>query len=168
MSIELAGKLEKVIMDEHWEMLENRANPVVRGVWEKRDILPVTWRDSFETPSGTHPLEIPLVGGGNIRLGRTDTERPWLDIDIYAPNSRGDMTKSGTIIVGLPSNADREFNIHFDNVEDPTQMECIKFLARFKPEKDIDWEKIQPESKEHEIAMALGKYKAGKPMDLNR
>lgn len=168
MSTELAGKLETVIMDEYWNMLEDKAAQTVKGVWEIRDTLPATWEDYFETPVETPPLEIPLVGGGYMRLGRTGSEDHSLDIDMLAPNSRGNLTGSGTIIRSLPSNADREFDIYFDNLRDPTQVECLKFLARLKPEKDIDWEKIKPESKEHEIAMALGKYKAVKPTNVNR
>ena len=94
MSNEFGGKLEKVIMNEYWEMLEDRANPVVKGVWEKRDTLPITWQDSFETPSGAAPLELPLVGGGYVRLGRTDTENPYLD---FFSNHRDLLTKIMTI-----------------------------------------------------------------------
>ena len=146
-------------MHEHWKLVEDKAYPPIKGVWEKRNTLPVTWQDGFENPSGIAPLELPLVGGGYIRLGLDGTEDPDIDLDIYAPNSRGEMTESGTIIGSTLAREEYGFWIFFDNSEEPRQAECMKFLARLKPEKDIDWEKIKPDTDEYKIAKALCKYK---------
>jgi hypothetical protein len=48
------------------------------------------------------------------------------------------------------------FWIYYDSEEHDERM---KFLARMKPEKDIDWEKIQLDTAEYEIAKALCEYK---------
>ena len=152
-------------MDEHWNLVENKPYPLFEGVWEKRFILPETHTADFGNEIGGH-LEIPFVGGGYLRLGRTQDAKPDVSVDIRFQTARGEMREEEFIVMsGTKLGKPYPFWIYYDQ---NSQDERMKFLARMNPEKDIDWEKIPPESKENEIAKALCKYKEVKTRTTNR
>jgi hypothetical protein len=158
MSKEYGRDLEEHLLDEHWWMVNNKTYPKFKGVWEKRFVLPTTYTRHFNERTEEQPLEIPLVGGGFIRLGINDQARPDIAVDIKFPTARGDeeMREEEFIITDERDREPYPFNIFYDGED---QDERMKFLARMNPEKDIDWEKLHPESDEYEIAQALCKYK---------
>ncbi len=152
MSNEFGQKLEKYIMDEHWKLVQEKPYPMFKGVWENRDILPTTHSYDFGKTLN-EPLEIPLLGGGYIRLGKTAAEDPEISVDIKFPTAKGEMSENGFIITqGWGEESQYPFWISYDSED---QDERMKFLARMKPEKDIDWESIKPESREYKIAQAM-------------
>jgi len=158
MSKELGGKLEELIMNEHWLLVAQKPYPMFEGLWEKRDVLPTVYTHDFEEPLNEH-LEIPLQGGGYIRLGKTAGENPQISVDLKYQTARGEIEQDGFIITKWLRETEGSaypFWISYDNQE---QDERMKFLARMEPEKDIDWVRIEPESKEHEVAKALCKYR---------
>ncbi len=140
-------------------MVEQKPYPIFKGVWEKRDVLPTTHTYDFGE-SLEKPLEIPLLGGGYIRLGKTAADDPQILVNLRFPTARGDMEEDNFIITHTwgegKENRPYPFWIFYDSEE---QDERMKFLATMKPEQDIDWEKIKPETKEYKIARALCKYK---------
>jgi hypothetical protein len=78
MSKEYGRDLEEHVMKEYWRTVTTKPYPKFKGVWEKRNVLPVTSTARFEDEIETPRLEIPLVGGGYIELGRTDeANRMW-------------------------------------------------------------------------------------------
>ena len=156
MTTELGRKLDDLIMEDHWKMIEQKPYPMFKGLWENRFVLPAIYQADFEGENGT-PLEIPLVGGGYIKLGREDTDRANISVDINYPTARGEMREEGFIVTdGLMQYDAYPFWIFYD---DHAQDERMKFLSRMKPEKDIDWEKIKSGTVEFEVAKALCKYK---------
>ncbi len=158
MKNEFADNLDRHIMSEYWKSVENRVYPLISGVWEMRNSLPVTWKDGFETPSGEKPLEIPLVGGGYMRFGRTPSEELFLDIDVYFPMANGKMMESGGIVSQENAKDDHYgFWVYFDDSRDIRQTEYIKFLARLDPNRDVDWERLQQGTDEMTVALALCK-----------
>ncbi len=155
MSNEFGDRLVEDLMRDHWDRIEDKAYPALKGVWDNKKLLPATWLDSFETKSEASPLEIPLVGDGYVKFGLAGINNPDIDMDILAPNSKGVMTESGTILTAKLAREEYGFWIFFDNPKDPGQTNAMKFLAGFNPEKDIDWERVQKGTPELEISLAM-------------
>ena len=156
-------KLDKLIMDEHWKLVEQRPYPMFKGVWEKSQILPTTHTYNFEEELNEH-LEIPFVGGGYIRLGKTAGDEVQISVELKFPTARGEMQEARFIVNDVLKTKPYPFWIYYD---DDSQNERMKFLSRMKPEKDIDWKSIEPNTAEEEIAEALCKYKASETPPQN-
>ena len=101
----------------------------------------------------------PFIGGGHLKLGRTDDREAAISADIRYCTARvdSDIREDEFIITeGNMSQSPYAFWIFYDN---PSETERMKYLSRLDPERDIDWEKIKPESTQYKIAKALCKYK---------
>lgn len=150
--------LEKLVMRNHWNIVENKPYPKFKGVWEMRHFLPVTHIKVFEKETGEQPIEIPFISGGYIRLGRTTEQDAPISAYLKYPTARGDtdMREDGFIITDILNNKPYSFWIFYDDHDEDERM---KFLSRFDPERDIDWEKIKPGTIKYMIAKAFCKYK---------
>ncbi len=143
-------------MDEHWKLVAKKPYPMFKGVWENRDILPTTHTYNFGETINEH-LEIPLRGGGYIRLGKTAAKDPEISVDLKFTTATGEVSEDNFIITHGSGEAKQyPFWIFYDSKDEDERM---KFLARMEPEKDIDWESIKPETVEYKIAQALFLYK---------
>jgi hypothetical protein len=158
MNKEYDRDLEEIIMENHWSIVEDKSYPKFKGVWEKRSILPVTHTSGFEKETDIPHLEIPFVGEGYIRLGRTKDKNALISAKIKYSTARGDvdMREDEFIVTDGLDHKPYDFWIFFDSEYEEERM---KYLARMNPERDIDWEKIKPGTKEYEIAKAFCKYK---------
>ena len=156
MSGEFGEKLEKFVMEDHWRAVERKPYPMFKGVWEEYSVLPVTHTYDFEKEIDKH-LEIPLLGGGHVKLGRAEGEKQQISVNVKFPTARGEMNADSFIVTETLKRDPYPFWIFYD---DDSQNERMKFLARMKPEKDIDWEHIRPNTDEYKIAQALCRYKA--------
>jgi hypothetical protein len=160
MSGELGDRIIDQIDDVFWEITEDRCYPVMRNVWNRRYELPIIWDDKLENRTGVNPLEIPLKGGGNISLGITDSDDPTIDLNVKYTSTRGDYYEdAGTIITSNLARKEYGFWIFFDNPDVPTQAGCVKFLARFDPTRDINWEAMDSDSIQMEFAHAMRRGK---------
>ena len=132
---------------------------IAQGVWDERSVLPVILSEDgveLETP----PLRIPLARGGSINLGTSEVkeagrESVYLDVYIPKPQNMYSMAEFGTNITSILTQAGYDFWVYFDNERDPKQVKTMKFLANFRPVKDIDWDKIKARSDEMEVSLSM-------------
>lgn len=159
MSNELGEKLEKVIMKEYWMTVERKPYPMFKGLWESRHALPTTHSYDFAEELNEH-LEIPLQGGGYMKLGKTAGEKAEISVDLRFQTAGGETREASFIVTNKSTVKEGDTYPFWIFYDDDDQNERMKFLGRMKPEKDIDWEKIKPDTAEYKIAQALSKYKA--------
>jgi hypothetical protein len=150
--------LEQHIMENHWRSVKNKSHLAIKGVWESRYDLPVTFEEEFENTTDVEPLKIPLIGGGFIKLGTTRVSRE-ISLDAKFPTARGDehMTKASTIVTRKSEGDDPDQFSIFCDEED--EYELLKFLNRFDAKRDVDWDSIAPFTTEHKIARAMCNYR---------
>ncbi len=160
MSTEYYDWLTDLIIDDHERLVEEKQYPIFKGVWELRSLLPTVFTKDFEDELNVDRLEIPLKGGGNIGIGKTQGQDPDLSVAIKFVDTAGNMTFNRFIITSESSREDFPFDISGPDYNDPkdTGQKRTKFLATFQPVKDVDWSKLEINSDEYLIGNAMCKY----------
>lgn len=156
MKREFGDKLIDHLMKEQWSLTWKKAHSNFTGIWEVRSMLPVVFEAGFEKKTNTPHIEIPLLGEGYIRLGITADIKPDMSIDLRCSTVRGDddMRHVSFVVTDYKGNSPYPFDINFDEED-----EHMRFLARFNPEKDIDWKKLKKNSDELRLALAICEFK---------
>jgi hypothetical protein len=157
MTSERMEKLVDGLMDDHWEMVNEKPYPKLAGVWDRRDFLPVAFTTDFKKTGEL--LKIPLVGDGYISFGITERKEPEIGIEMKYSTASGTI-KETEFAIFEDKDLDYGFDIFFDDPKDEDQAERMKFLARLDPERDIDWERIKTNTDEQRVALALCRYKS--------